>query len=134
MNNFSLLTKQNISIGLIWLFHVSGSIGIIYSDATWFLKATPINLLLSFVLLLINTRLNKKTSFILLLCFVTGMLAEIIGVKFGFLFGNYTYGDALGYKVLGVPLPNTFDCRQGMSTSALQTTCSWGVLRSLGFP
>lgn len=104
MNNFSLLTKQNISIGLIWLFHVSGSIGIIYSDATWFLKATPINLLLSFVLLLINTRLNKKTSFILLLCFVTGMLAEIIGVKFGFLFGNYTYGDALGYKVLGVPL------------------------------
>ncbi|MFQ3341857.1 MAG: hypothetical protein ACI9TK_001532, partial [Flavobacteriaceae bacterium] len=33
MNSNSLLTKQNISIGLIWLFHVSGMIGIIYGDA-----------------------------------------------------------------------------------------------------
>ena len=104
MNRFSLLTKQNIAIGLIWLFHVSGIVGIIYSDPTWFIKATPLNLLLSFVLLLINTHLNKKTLFLLLLCFVTGMVAEIIGVKFGFLFGNYTYGEALGYKVMEVPL------------------------------
>lgn len=104
MNRFSLLTKQNIAIGLIWLFHVSGIVGIIYSDPTWFIQATPLNLLLSFVLLLINTHLNKKTVFLLLLCFVTGMVAEIIGVKFGFLFGNYTYGEALGYKVMEVPL------------------------------
>ena len=62
MNRLSLLTKQNIAIGLIWLFHVSGIMGIIYSDATWFVKATPINLLLSFVLLLINSIL-KQTSF-----------------------------------------------------------------------
>ena len=48
MNRLSLLTKQNIAIGLIWLFHVSGIMGIIYSDATWFVKATPINLILSF--------------------------------------------------------------------------------------
>ena len=104
MNRFSLLTKQNIAIGLIWLFHVSGIVGIIYSDPTWFIQATPLNLLLSFVLLLINTHLNKKTVFLLLLCFVTGMVAEIIGVKYGFLFGNYTYGEALGYKVMEVPL------------------------------
>ena len=77
MNRFSLLTKQNIAIGLIWLFHVSGIVGIIYSDPTWFIQATPLNLLLSFVLLLINTHLNKKTVFLLLLCFVTGMVAEL---------------------------------------------------------
>ena len=104
MNRLSLLTKQNIAIGLIWLFHVSGIMGIIYSDATWFVKATPLNLLLSFALLLINTHLNRKTLLMLLLCFVVGMTAEIIGVKFGFLFGNYAYGDALGYKLLDVPL------------------------------
>ena len=46
----------------------------------------------------------KKFTPLLLLCFVTGMVAEIIGVKFGFLFGNYTYGEALGYKVMEVPL------------------------------
>ena len=104
MNRLSLLTKQNIAIGLIWLFHVSGIMGIIYSDATWFVKATPINLLLSFVLLLINTQLSKKTLLVLLFCFIVGMTAEIIGVKFGFLFGDYAYGDALGFKVFYVPL------------------------------
>ncbi|MGY8922351.1 MAG: carotenoid biosynthesis protein [Flavobacteriales bacterium] len=104
MKVFSFLTKKNISIGLIWLFHVSGIMGIIYSDSIWFLKATPINLILSFVLLLTNTHLNSKAILMLLFCFTTGMAAEIIGVEFGFLFGNYSYGDALGYKVMGVPL------------------------------
>ena len=92
MNSDSLLTKQNISIGLIWLFHVSGMIGIIYGDALWFVKATPLNLSLSFILLILNTKLNKKVFYLVIACFLTGMLAEIIGVKYGFLFGNYSYG------------------------------------------
>ena len=32
------------------------------------------------------------------------MISEILGVKFGIIFGNYEYGNALGYKVFGVPL------------------------------
>ena len=39
-----------------------------------------------------------------LLGFLTGMITEILGVQWGWIFGNYQYGDALGYKVLGVPL------------------------------
>ena len=104
MNSDSLLTKQNISIGLIWLFHVSGMIGIIYGDALWFVKATPLNLSLSFILLILNTKLNKKVFYLVIACFFTGMLAEIIGVKYGFLFGNYSYGEALGIKIMGVPI------------------------------
>ena len=104
MNSNSLLTKQNISIGLIWLFHVSGMIGIIYGDALWFVKATPLNLSLSFILLILNTKLNKKVFYLVIACFFTGMLAEIIGVKYGFLFGNYSYGEALGIKIMGVPI------------------------------
>jgi putative membrane protein len=104
MKQKNLFTKQNLSIGLIWLFHVSGIIGIIYSDASWFIKATPLNLMLSFVLLLINIKWSKKVFFLVCLCFGTGMLAEIIGVHYGFIFGAYAYGDALGTKVLQVPL------------------------------
>jgi len=104
MKQKNLFTKQNLSIGLIWLFHVSGIIGIIYSDASWFIKATPLNLMLSFVLLLINIKWSKKVFFLVCLCFGTGMLAEIIGVQYGFIFGAYAYGDALGTKVLQVPL------------------------------
>ena len=98
-----IFTNQNISLGLIWLFHVSGIIGIIYSDASWFIKATPLNLMLSFILLLLNIERSKKTLLLVLLCFFVGMLAEIIGVKYGFIFGKYTYGKALGPKFMEVP-------------------------------
>jgi len=104
MNYLGLLTKQNISIFLIWLFHISGIVGIIYSDASWFVSATPINLLLSFILLLANTRLNKRLVFLLLSCFTTGMAAEILGVRYGFIFGEYAYGAVLGVKLMEVPL------------------------------
>ena len=98
-----IFTNQNISLWLIWLFHVSGIIGIIYSDASWFIKATPLNLMLSFILLLLNIERSKKTLLLILLCFFVGMLAEIIGVKYGFIFGKYTYGKALGPKFMEVP-------------------------------
>lgn len=100
----NLYTKQSLSIGLIWIFHISGLIGIIYSNASWFIKATPFNLLLSFALLIINIEWNKKLFFLVVTCFSVGMLSEIIGVNYGFLFGEYSYGNALGIKFKGVPL------------------------------
>ena len=99
-----LFTKQSLSIGLIWIFHISGLIGIIYSNASWFIKATPFNLLLSFALLIINIEWNKKLFLLVVTCFSVGMLSEIIGVNYGFLFGEYSYGKALGIKFKGVPL------------------------------
>jgi len=104
MNLTEYFSKQNISIALIWLFHISGLIGIIYSNASWFIKATPYNLLLSFVLIIINSKWNKKLFFLVIICFSIGMMSEIIGVKYGFLFGEYSYGKALGIKFIGVPL------------------------------
>lgn len=104
MNYKTLLTKQNVSIFLIWLFHVSGIIGIIYSDASWFIGATPVNLMLSFFLLTINIKRNKRAFFMLMGCFTVGMLAEILGVRYGLLFGEYTYGSVLGIQLMEVPL------------------------------
>ena len=99
-----LFNKQNISIATIWIFHISGLIGIIYSNSSWFIKATPLNLALSFLLVLINTKISRKTVFLFILCFTVGMLAEIIGVNKGLIFGEYSYGNALGIKVFGVPI------------------------------
>lgn len=33
-----------------------------------------------------------------------GFIAESLGVNFGLIFGTYSYGENLGYKLLGVPL------------------------------
>ena len=96
--------KLNISIAIIWLFHISGLIGIIYSNSSWFINATPLNLALSFLLVLINTEISYKTVCLVFICFTVGMIAEIIGVNKGFIFGEYSYGSALGIKVFGVPV------------------------------
>ena len=35
------LNREKISIAIIWLFHISGILGIIYGDSKWFISATP---------------------------------------------------------------------------------------------
>ena len=68
-DKFSL---SNISIGLLWLFHVSGIIGIVYGNSDWFVSATPLNLSLCFILIFLNTPINKKLFFIFIACFFFG--------------------------------------------------------------
>ena len=103
MNNNQPITFNALAIGLIWLFHVSGIIGILYGDSQWFVGATPLNLTLSFVLLLWTSRHEKKAFVVAFVAFLAGMIAEGLGVNYGLIFGQYIYGDALGWKVAGVP-------------------------------
>ena len=91
---------ENISISLIWLFHVSGILGIIYGNSNWFISFTPLNLTLNFTLLLINCNWSKQALLIIIISFLVGMITEILGVQYGWIFGNYQYGNQLGTKVL----------------------------------
>lgn len=103
MFNPSLVTVGNLSIALIWLFHVSGILGIIYGDAKWFISATPINLSLCFILVFLNVNLRLEVVWVFAVCFTVGMLAEMLGVNYGLIFGEYKYGAAMGAKLYGVP-------------------------------
>lgn len=101
--------KQNqnfrISIFIIWLFAISGIIGVSSSAQDWFLSLTPLNLLLSLAMVLLHIKhYNLKVIVALLIPFFLGFIAEALGVNFGLIFGSYAYGDNLGYKVFGVPL------------------------------
>lgn len=98
-------TTSIISIGIIWLFHICGMIGIAYGNKEFFLAFTPINLFISFVLLFINQiQLEKKELNAALIIFFVGMISEILGVNYGLIFGDYVYLDNLGFKILGVPV------------------------------
>ena len=98
------LNRENISIAVIWLFHISGILGILYGNSEWFISATPLNLSINFVLLLINCNGHKWFFPMVVLGFLTGMITEILGIQWGWIFGDYQYGDALGLKFFGVPL------------------------------
>lgn len=99
------MKEQHIRIVLLILY-VVGAVGMSFPKTRpWFIELSALNLLVSFIGLLIS-RKQDFTKFILFLffAFTIGMTVEIIGVHTGFLFGNYTYGKALSIKWFGVPL------------------------------
>ena len=96
--------KTKISIFILWLFIVSGIIGIISPAKDWFLLLTPLNLSIAFILILIHLEvINKKSLIALSIPFFLGFTCETLGVNFGLLFGSYDYGENLGFKIVGVP-------------------------------
>lgn len=87
------------------LFHVTGLIGILWIDKASFASFTPVNMLLM-LLLIVWTQKQKNAAFYLFafICYVIGFTTEAIGIHTGFLFGSYTYGSTLGYKLRDIPL------------------------------
>jgi putative membrane protein len=98
------LTRCQVATVVAIIFHSIGLIGILYFDRDFFIRTTPLNLLLMFALL-IYTHQTTSRSFIyfFVICFFSGILAELVGTKTGMLFGNYVYGTVLGPAIEGVP-------------------------------
>lgn len=97
--------NKKVSIIIIWLFHLSGLLGLLYIDKNLFASLTPLNLFISTTLLFVNqTNATRMKFFIVFVIFFVGMIAEILGVQYGLIFGNYQYGNNLGLKLLGVPI------------------------------
>ena len=96
--------KLSISIFIVWLFSVSGIIGILIGHNDWFLSLTPLHLSVYFLLIVWNSVDKRKIILHLSIAFFTGLLAEFLGVNYGLIFGDYTYGENLGYKIYGVPI------------------------------
>lgn len=98
--------KLLFSAAVLVIFHAVGLWGLLLSgDAVYYQNLTPMNLLLTAFLLFLNHK-NFDVSFWLFaaLTFAAGFLAEVAGVHTGLLFGNYQYGEALGFKLWNVPL------------------------------
>ncbi|WP_340201399.1 carotenoid biosynthesis protein [Ascidiimonas sp. W6] len=96
--------KDRIAIGIVWLLHLSAIIGIAFGFEEWFISLTPINLLVLFALIIWVSNHKKNILLLLLIPFIIGYIAEVLGVNFGLIFGDYVYGENLGIKVLDVPI------------------------------
>jgi len=98
--------KLKISIALLVAFYVSGLIGILTkTTAIDFLSLTPLNLLINVILLFINHEKGRTIQW--LVFFIIGILGffiEVIGVNTGVVFGEYIYGNTLGWKIFETPL------------------------------
>ena len=98
-------STSKVSVFVIWLFHVCGMIGISYGNKDLFLSFTPVNLIISFFLLFVNQiQIPQRELLSVFAIFLIGMICEILGVNYGYIFGDYVYLDNLGTKVFGVPI------------------------------
>lgn len=91
---------------ILVIFYTVGTVGLLLPERKeYFLSLSFFNLTLSFVILVLARKKNLFLFFIfLIICFIVGFSAELIGTRTGWLFGSYYYGNNLGYKIYGVPV------------------------------
>jgi bisanhydrobacterioruberin hydratase len=91
---------------LVVLFYTVGFFGL-SSEAfvALFKDLVPFHLLLMFVLIIISHE-NRNRAFwtFVIVTYIAGFLIELAGVKTGYIFGEYSYGATLGYKIADIPL------------------------------
>ncbi len=93
-----------VIVFVIWLFQISGIIGVTMGFQDWFIPKTPLLLCINGMMTLFYLApLNRGKIVSLFLTFFGGMIVEWIGVHHDFLFGAYYYGENLGPKIYGVP-------------------------------
>ena len=95
-----------LAIAVLVIFHAVGFWGLLFSgEPEYYQSLTPMNLLLTNALLFsFHKSWNKVFILFAILVFAVGFLSEVVGVHTGLLFGDYTYGEALGVKVWEVPV------------------------------
>lgn len=99
------MSKLNVSILVIAVIYTVGIIGLLSPYRLYFQAATPLTLLISAGLLIWNHQeFNLRFFIFIAICLATGFFAEYLGVNFGLIFGNYQYGQTLGFQFLNVPL------------------------------
>ena len=97
--------RLRLAQGLVLLFHITGFLGLAFSkDEAFYLKYTPLTLLLTAALLLAFQPARGLVFWLFVAqTFLLGMVAEVVGTNTGLLFGHYTYGATLGPQYMGAP-------------------------------
>jgi putative membrane protein len=98
--------KPHLLISFLSLFYTVGILLFWIRDTRpLFLFLTPYSLVLTFAaVLLFQKKWMVKWIIACTLVFTGALIIEIIGVRTGLLFGSYTYGNALGIKILDTPV------------------------------
>jgi putative membrane protein len=97
--------KKRIAILFLVIIYAVGFVGIGLGLMPDLVYGTPVNLLISLVVVLFfDTHKAKSLLWFGLLVFILGYGIEVIGIQTGKIFGTYSYGDILGFKLWNTPL------------------------------
>ena len=95
----------HLSLTVLIIVFLVGLIGLNTPYQEQITALTPYSLLLTTVLILLNHReWNRYFVVYFLFCVISGFLVELIGIETRMIFGDYSFGQKLGYKVYAVPI------------------------------
>ena len=99
------LPIAQVSVTVVIITHIVGVFGFLSDWRDLFLTLTPLHLLITFILLVINHG-HLKNIFIVFasIVIVVSFIVEYLGVNSGLIFGEYEYGEALGLKIGNTPV------------------------------
>lgn len=96
--------SSRYAIVILAAMHFFGLIAFLLIDLERFVVYSPLTLLLSaLIVFLAHPGRQKSLLIFFLLSYTLGFVAELSGVLTGFPFGDYRYGESLGWKWQGVP-------------------------------
>jgi len=99
--------KAGLAKIILIVFYCVGIFGLAYgATREFFITLTPVALLLSLLVMIIYHQQGDlaKEIILFIIIFTAGFLAEASGVNTGRVFGSYSYGEGLGFKVFDTPL------------------------------
>lgn len=118
------LNRINISLAILLIFHTVGVFIFKFNPSA--VSLAYITILICGTILFIGEENRKKALIAYSVIFVAGYLIELIGVKTGLLFGEYSYGNSIGYKLFGIPIII------GVNWVAIVVSCV-SIVKRLGF-
>jgi bisanhydrobacterioruberin hydratase len=91
---------------IIILMHLAGFIGLQYPDSQSFFKLlVPFHLLTSLALVFMyHEHWHRSALLFFVVAYCAGFVVEWLGVHTGVIFGQYLYGDTLGFKLWKIPV------------------------------
>lgn len=98
--------NENNAFYLLLAMHVAGVVGMsIDASRELFQMLTPFNLVATAAILLHFEKIKSGQYLLfILLTIIIGFFVEVAGVHSGVIFGEYSYGPTLGFKLWDVPL------------------------------
>jgi len=94
-------------IVFLYIIFLVGIVGHLYGPLQkLMILLTPVTLLITGVIVLVYSYQNSANKFLIwsALTYIITFILEVIGVKTGLIFGEYSYGSTLGIKLFEVPL------------------------------
>jgi putative membrane protein len=100
------MLQTKTAVKLIIIFHVVGLIGLAFPfSRPIFLFLVPFHLwLMALIVISSHRKVNAQFMGFVALLFLSGFIAEWIGVHTSWPFGDYHYGKTLGLKISGIPV------------------------------